>query len=688
LITPPGSGYSNDPTITISFDILATLANPFLNVQINFAANVIKVEGLGGFVLFLNPASVTTGISKGWKIGHLIVPFHINQTGLTFNMNSFASAYGPAYSPKCLLGFHKFSFKNQHTFSYALSINPNGNYIGLSETLNAANFMSGNLLCFGNSTECGEGYTHFDFITESCYISTTCPLPVFTGWNFTTLCPNCTQLVCDLCDPSDRSKCSLCKPNTNTRLSGTACICDTNYLPVTHPIDTASSGLWNNLTPSLLSCKLNCSAVIPGCLQNDCANASFCTVCLTTSNYVLLVHNATDQSCVLCNVQIVRCTTCVNSSHCSVCSDGSYLLSSVPTGSCPLCSSAMSHCTNCTDGSVCTLCELGYLVNPTTKKCDCNKTYNLVNCQSCTVAGQCDFCVALHFLNSTTLKCQPCSDIHPSCTDCSDENTCTSCSAGFALDSVAKSGSVTCRECGKFINNCTLCSSSSLCTDCDFFYGLEGPSCKICNQLLMPGCESCETSALCLTCDSQTRMIDHICHYCDEVINCADCIVHTNILWCTVCVPGFTVTFSSFNGVPFCKSCQHVTSYCKDCTSMTQCTSCLSPYLIGFTGLCDKCETGYQFYFGYCIKQAGCISIYITPSGQDICLACASELHFVLDTKQQKCICAFGYKEFHQIGKFMECIPVCGDGILLPKDEDCDDKNTENEDGCNSYCKF
>jgi cysteine-rich repeat protein len=36
----------------------------------------------------------------------------------------------------------------------------------------------------------------------------------------------------------------------------------------------------------------------------------------------------------------------------------------------------------------------------------------------------------------------------------------------------------------------------------------------------------------------------------------------------------------------------------------------------------------------------------------------------------------------------MECIPVCGDGILLPKDEDCDDKNTENEDGCNSYCKF
>jgi hypothetical protein len=579
----------------------------------------------------------------------------------------------------------------------------------------------GTLVCFGNSSTCGEYLPYYDAYTDDCYITSTCPLPVFTGWNFTTLCPNCTQLVCDKCDPSDRSKCSLCKPNTNTCLSGTACICDTNYLPVTHPIDTASSGLWNNLTPSLLSCKLNCSAVIPGCLQNDCANASFCTVCLTTSNYVLLVHNATDQSCVLCNVQIVRCTTCVNSSHCSVCSDGSYLLSSVPTGSCPLCSSAMSHCTNCTDGSICTLCELGYLVNPTTKKCDCDKTYNLLNCQSCTVAGQCDACVTLHFLNSTTLKCQPCSDIHPSCTDCSDENTCTacssgsaldsttfpgsvkckvcvdihpsctacsdentctscsqgyaldsatlpgsvkcrecratfdnckwcssstvctacdsgfnlnlatvkcdcdhtfntlphcqsclvpqnchvcvalyflnsttlmcrpcsdihssctdcsdentctSCSAGFALDSVAKSGSVTCRECGKFINNCTLCLSSSLCTDCDFFYGLEGPSCRICNQLLMPGCESCETSALCLTCDSQTRMIDHICHYCDEVINCADCIVHTNILWCTVCKKGYFISSSSTTSIPRCKSCQNVCSFCTDCISPTEC---------------------------------------------------------------------------------------------------------------------
>ena len=303
----------------------------------------------------------------------------------------------------------------------------------------------GNLVCFGNNSVCGEYFPYFDAYTDVCYIASTCPLPVFTGWNFTTLCPSCTQLICDQCDLLDRSKCSVCKPNTNSHLSGTTCVCDTNYVNVTFPISTASSGLWNNLTPSLLSCKLNCSAVITGCLQNDCINASFCTVCSTASNYVLLVHNATDQTCVLCNVQIIRCTTCVNSSHCSVCADGSYLDSTASSGTCPLCSSAMLHCTKCTGSTTCTVCETGYLLSPTANQCLCDKTYNLLNCQSCTVAGKCDVCVALFFLNTTTLKCQPCSDIHPSCTDCSDENTCISCSAGFALDSVAKAGSVTCR---------------------------------------------------------------------------------------------------------------------------------------------------------------------------------------------------------------------------------------------------
>ena len=115
LMGPTNPSYFTDPTFTIPFEISTTFSNPFLNVQVIFA-NLVKVEGFGGFILLFNPASVTSGVLKGWKIGHLIVPFQINQTGLTFTMSTAASAYGPSFHPKCFLGFHKYSYKGQNTF--------------------------------------------------------------------------------------------------------------------------------------------------------------------------------------------------------------------------------------------------------------------------------------------------------------------------------------------------------------------------------------------------------------------------------------------------------------------------------------------------------------------------------------------------------------------------------------------
>ena len=35
----------------------------------------------------------------------------------------------------------------------------------------------------------------------------------------------------------------------------------------------------------------------------------------------------------------------------------------------------------------------------------------------------------------------------------------------------------------------------------------------------------------------------------------------------------------------------------------------------------------------------------------------------------------------------MTCVPICGDGIPLLEYEQCDDNNTENEDGCDINCK-
>ena len=230
----------------------------------------------------------------------------------------------------------------------------------------------------------------------------------------------CIQQVCQLCDVSDRLKCSICKPNTNTHLSGALCVCDTNYYEFTVPIDTASQGLWNNLTSSLDYCKLNCSSAIPGCLRDDCLNSSFCQICSASLNYVLVALSPTVQTCILCNVIIPNCQTCTDRSYCAVCNGGSYLSTGTTSSSCPLCVSTMLHCTNCTDANTCTICESGYLVNATTNKCDCDITFNsLPNCISCILADKCSVCVALYYLNLTTSMCQPCSDIHPSCTDCS-----------------------------------------------------------------------------------------------------------------------------------------------------------------------------------------------------------------------------------------------------------------------------
>lgn len=230
---------------------------------------------------------------------------------------------------------------------------------------------------------------------SSCYTASTCPLPVFTGWTVTGICPSCVQLACQTCKVTDRSSCTLCKAGTNTHLSGSTCVCDTNFIPVTQAIDTAALGLWNNLTPSLKSCKLNCSAVITGCLQNDCTNSTYCTVCNTVTNYVLVTVSPTQQTCKLCGSQISDCTKCTDQKFCATCSVGFYLKPVLLSGAiagkiCEMCSIPISNCVKCSDSVTCTECDLGYNLNSSTHKCDCDVSYNsLQHCETCLIPTQC-----------------------------------------------------------------------------------------------------------------------------------------------------------------------------------------------------------------------------------------------------------------------------------------------------------
>jgi len=162
---------------------------------------------------------------------------------------------------------------------------------------------------------------------------------------------------------TDRSNCSKCKALSNTHLTDNTCVCDTNYIDVTVPISTAALGLWNNLTPSLSSCKLNCSAVLTGCQQNDCLNSSFCTICST--NYVLVAVSLVQQTCVRCSVRIPHCALCFDSNTCATCAIG-YALDSVSNPgvvSCKECRQTINNCTTCSSLTVCTDCDIFYGLN-------------------------------------------------------------------------------------------------------------------------------------------------------------------------------------------------------------------------------------------------------------------------------------------------------------------------------------
>jgi cysteine-rich repeat protein len=72
-----------------------------------------------------------------------------------------------------------------------------------------------------------------------------------------------------------------------------------------------------------------------------------------------------------------------------------------------------------------------------------------------------------------------------------------------------------------------------------------------------------------------------------------------------------------------------------------------------------------------------------------VCIACVQSLHFLMDELTRKCVCAIGYKEVLDpaVAMLAQCLPICGDGIVLLEYETCDDKNTVEGDGCSAKCQ-
>lgn len=83
----------------------------------------------------------------------------------------------------------------------------------------------------------------------------------------------------------------------------------------------------------------------------------------------------------------------------------------------------------------------------------------------------------------------------------------------------------------------------------------------------------------------------------------------------------------------------------------------------------------------------GCMTTKIIEDGSEICLACIPGIHYYYDVSTLSCICERGYYETSDPQYWYICEPQCGDGIVIFLTEECDDKNTNNGDGCSDFCK-
>ena len=72
--------------------------------------------------------------------------------GNTYNLSTVASAYGPKFNSKCLLGIRHMKYKGDNTFDYYFWSSALGTYETYKENQGQSMVNAGNVFCFGAGT--------------------------------------------------------------------------------------------------------------------------------------------------------------------------------------------------------------------------------------------------------------------------------------------------------------------------------------------------------------------------------------------------------------------------------------------------------------------------------------------------------------------------------------------------------
>ncbi|CAD8188635.1 unnamed protein product [Paramecium pentaurelia] len=392
---------------------------------------------------------------------------------------------------------------------------------------------------------------------------------------------------------------------------------------------------------------------------NQCLNQTNCLECLST-NYRQLKN----QQC--------------------ICIDGYY-----PIQLNPKCERCHQFCKTCT--------------GPTFNDClTCNDIDNIEN-----VGSTCRCPIGL-FYQLTSKSCLQC---HPSCQACFLEtfDSCLTCDA--SLNRILKGLKCTCEpgyyELNNICTNCPntedallsqcykLCSNNqqiwhtNTCNFCDSGFHLISGECQpICGDLQIVGYEECEDNNtilddLCYNCQFQCPV--H-CLTCDEstTLPCPDICGDGIITGMEECEDGNTIQYDG------CFNCQY--------QCQLSCTKCIK-------GECFECNTG-GFFVDPTVQpwrcQERCGDQLIV--GQEQC-----EDGNQVDTdgcKDCKYFCRIGCSSCDYttntclscelpgfIPEKFYCKNICGDKFVVVDpygyyQEECDDGNTDDDDGCNNNCKF
>lgn len=472
---------------------------------------------------------------------------------------------------------------------------------------------------------------------------------------------------------SNNTICAVCVGDCQTCTNATSCLScikvlsgSQKYLLNNSCVTACPNGTFaDSITLSCRSCvfpcltctdSLSCLSCEIGFLNLLTFRCDFCP----SSQYADTVK----KQCVSCNGTLANCTTCVNSTWCTTCNNGSYLycgrcISASDCNNNPgyylntqqaACLQCLAPCENCTSQVACTSCLTGFLI---ASNSTCGHS-----------------CPLYFFADSNTKTCQLCnSSVCRTCTNTA--NTCLDC---YSLTDPAKPPA----------NNFNIlfnrsCISAAACPS-EYYveYALASPQCQPC----ISPCRACSSATVCITCwsgilqngtcvancatGSFSALVAGVlvCQTCDP--SCLTCL--NTSTYCLSCTPGMLIQAgtcvsncsNAYYADPNTLSCQPCRSPCVTCSSILTCTTCSTGMLLYFGQCVTICPDGSYPGTTQCLACPAICKNCQNVSGAVVCTTCSSN-KFMISIQPGQCItsCPNGWYPNYGTYQCYQCQTPC-----------------------------